>query len=43
MAQQPDVKFTTVENSLYQEYFENMALAEDKLSNKWEEMTVDAE
>lgn len=39
MARQPHVKYTTVENSLYQEYFENIADAEDKLFKKWELMT----
>ena len=43
MARQPHVKYTTVENSLYQGYFENMARAEDTFFNKWEEMTLDTE
>ena len=39
MARQPNVKYTTVENSLYQQYFENLALAEDKMFNEWDQMT----
>ena len=38
MAQQPHVNYTTVENSLYYEYFNNLAKAEDKLFDKWVEM-----
>ena len=40
MARQSKINYTTVADSPYLEYFENMAGAEDELYKKWKEITL---